>query len=721
MKKYLLLLLLLCYGLVAETLPTVTSLNGEWAYAPEYHPKPLGEAYHFDGSEKEMSLPNNWYLGGLNHSGVVWFEKRFTFYPNRYTPYHFLTFEGVDYLCDVWVNGHYAGSHTGYFQPFSFDISNLLRRGENRIKVRVNSPQESYPTHFSLHKVLLKGVFSHHDTRAGGAWSTLGQDRNSGGIWGDISIESHRRFRFSELKVTPTVASEGVWVDINLSLERLHQHNHTKVSLLEGSPYANDQWEIAFEPANFQGQSYRYKTAIQKGQSQTIRVFLKDAKLWYTHDRGRPHLYRLTMRLDDTEVSETVGFRSVTQNEQEQFLLNGIPLYLKGTNYISSQYLSEMDEAKLRYDLTLMREAHINTIRVHAHIESKRFYALCDEMGFLVWQDYNLQWGYLDHPQVLDEARRELKEMVDHLYNHPSIYLWSIHNEPPYDSEWMKWRYADYSATQNELFDQILYEELRGYDRFHLAKKLSSNNEHPWFGWYTGVYQDFRNPSRAKVVSEYGAQAIPSMASLQKIVPPKYLKPDSKKAKERWEYHNFQFDWSEKNGITYQGDVKKFIADSQGYQAALIKYATEHLRIQKYAGTTGIFQFMFVEGWPSMNWGVVDYYREKKAGYEALQKAFAPLLIVASRNEESMIEFYLINDTLERYPKALFEVKISPREEQEVWHHLSSRVDIPRDSVKKIGEIALEGEVSIDLKLTYDGGVVTNSYQFSEEKGVLDE
>jgi beta-mannosidase len=308
--------------------------------------------------------------------------------------------------------------------------------------------------------------------------------------------------------------------------------------------------------------------------------------------------------------------------------------------------MSEMDTQALKHDLDLMKAAHINTIRVHAHIEPERFYTLCDEMGFLVWQDYNLQWGYIDSPSFTKEAVKQAKEMVDMLYVHPSIFIWSMHNEPPWNSDWMKWKYPDYSPTQNEVFDEILYRTILKYDSYHITKKLSSNLEHPWFGWYSGKYTDFANPSKVPVISEFGAQAIPRLSSLKRFIPKKYLAPKSKKAKKLWAYHNFQFNWSAKNGVKFKKDIQTFIDDSQAYQANLIKFATEMLRIQKYTTTTGIFQFMFNEGWPSMNWGIVDYYRQTKPGYEALQKAYAPIIVVAKQLEDNQIELYVVNDTL---------------------------------------------------------------------------
>jgi len=354
-----------------------------------------------------------------------------------------------------------------------------------------------------------------------------------------------------------------------------------------------------------------------------------------------------------------------------------------------------------------MQKAHINTIRVHAHIEPQRFYTLCDEMGFLVWQDYNLQWGYIDTKAFQNEAIKQAKEMVDQLYHHPSIYMWSMHNEPPWNSDWMQWKYPDYNDTINKNLDTVLYKEMLAYDDYHLIKKLSSNLEHPWFGWYSGKYQDFIAPSKVPVISEYGAQAIPKMSSLQKFIPKKYLLPKRKKAKKYWEYHNYQFNWNEKNGVKLTKDTATLIHDSQSYQAKLIKFATEMLRIQKYQGTTAIFQFMFNEGWPSMNWGIVDYYRTPKLGYKALKEAFAPIIVVTKQTLDNILEFYVVNDTLETFPQANLHIRVDSNGTEKVYDY---RVDIAKDSVLKVDSVWLEKESIVDMTLTHPQLKITNHY-----------
>jgi len=711
MKKA--IILLFCSSVLwASFYPKQTTMDGNWMYHIENLPQPQNYTYTFTGTEQQMSLPKNWYKHEeINHAGVIWFERSFNMQDLPLAPKHFLEFSGVDYLCDIWVNNQYVGAHQGYFQTFDFDISAYLKQGENKIKVKVSSPLENYPENYSLHKTLLRGIFSHHDTRPGGAWSAEGQDKNSGGIWNHIAIKSYQQYKFDDLKVTPSIKQDAVDLQIDMDVQRLKQTSNASFLYFKYKQDADKTITFTLVPSNFEGKSYKQTFVVEDKEKVAVTMHLPKAKLWFTHDRGFPHLYTLTIRMGKTQIEKKIGFKSLTQDAQKVYHLNGVPYYLKGTNYISSQYMSEMDESKLKHDLELMKAAHINTIRVHAHVEPKRFYTLCDEMGFLVWQDYNLQWGYIDSEAFAIEAEKQLKEMIAMLYNHPSIFIWSLHNEPPWDSDWMKWKYPDYSNTQNKALDNRLYSVMEATDTYHLNKKFSSNLEHPWFGWYSGKYKDFNATSKVPVITEYGAQAIPKLSSLKKFIPNKYLSPNGDRAKKLWEYHNYQFDWSEKNGVKFKGNLAQLISDSQTYQADLIKYATEMLRIQKYNGTTGIFQFMFNEGWPSMNWGIVDYYREVKPGYTALQKAYAPIIIVAKQISQESIELYVVNDTLSSIDNAnLFVTAYSPEDKESYKYPLS----VQKDSVKKIATLTYKQLKTLDMSLETDKQLAYNHYDFKQ-------
>ena len=92
-----------------------------------------------------MSVPGNWFLQGQDLTGQVWMRRIVQVPLSRRGQRARLTFEGVDYIADIWLNGTFVGSHEGYFQPFSFDVTKLLKFGEdNLLVVRVDSPNEEY-------------------------------------------------------------------------------------------------------------------------------------------------------------------------------------------------------------------------------------------------------------------------------------------------------------------------------------------------------------------------------------------------------------------------------------------------------------------------------------------------------------------------------------------------------------------------------------------------
>ncbi|CAA6809081.1 MAG: Beta-galactosidase (EC, partial [uncultured Sulfurovum sp.] len=151
--KPILILFLALLSIEASTLfPQTFSLAGEWQYHINHEPQAQGYRYSFSDDDPSMTLPNNWYKQGINHAGIIWFKKEISSKKLPKNSKHFLTFKGVDYLCDVWVNDHLVGSHKGYFQTFEFDISDYLLDGKNSIVVKVNSPLENYPENYSLHK-----------------------------------------------------------------------------------------------------------------------------------------------------------------------------------------------------------------------------------------------------------------------------------------------------------------------------------------------------------------------------------------------------------------------------------------------------------------------------------------------------------------------------------------------------------------------------------------
>ncbi|WP_300670130.1 glycoside hydrolase family 2 TIM barrel-domain containing protein [Desulfoluna sp.] len=710
--------------------PDEWSLAGNWRYqSGTLAPENLYSPEVSDADWPQMTLPANWYLRGLDQSGVVWFRKTVALGPPDGTLAR-LHFEGVDYACDVWVNGHWVGHHEGYFAPFAFPVTKHLKEGSNLIAVRVNSPHEEYGKAWSLRKRLIKGVLNHHDTRPGGAWSPRGQEKNSGGIWAPVSLRFTRELAITRLAVTPRLTKNGATAQVAVQV----------------SPGDASKKEIRIEarlapvnaphgPGQTAEKTIQFTMTGHSATETTLPLEVPNAHLWWPWELGPPALYRLTVTVRKGKTlldqrSEIFGFREITQDPVTKiWRINGKKIFLRGTNYIASQWLSEMDRQRLSFDLSLMKKAHINAIRVHAHVEPKAFYHLCDEMGLLVWQDFPLQWGYTDAPEFKREAIKQAREMVSSLYNHPSIITWCGHNEPPWDAHWMKWKYPDYTPDQNRSLDEALLQTLKEADPFRHVQKHSATGEHPWLGWYSGHWHDYATPTTLPVISEFGAQALPVRDTLEHFLPPDALWPKTADAWERWRYHNFQKkETFEIAGVAQGETLNTLIHNTQTYQAKLIQLAVESYRRQRFAPVTGIFQFMFVEGWPSMNWGVVDYLRNPKPGYDALKKAYQPLLPgiemkkdIWPPGETVSANIWIINDLPKDIQGATLIVAL--RNGQSRLVESRRPLDIEASSAREITDISRsglpEGDYCIDAAILAPGGKVLalNRLDFRVQKG----
>lgn len=644
------------------------SLAGDWQMMPgALEPANLYLPSLADGGWKQIAVPSSWYLQGVDLSGDVWFRRHFSWTKPKKGQVVQLVFEGVDYAADVWLNGNYLGFHEGYFEPFSFDVSRLLKSGnENVLTVLVHSPNEEYGSTWSLHKRLIKGIFNHHDTRPGGAWSFRGQEKNTGGIWAPVYLRISSHVAITSLHSVPRpdseaakIASGGRW-NVAVQVDVLNPEAEPREVRLE----------CKLLPESFSlrvpsGGKCSRDVTLSPGENQISLSFSSEnTQLWWSWDQGSPNLYRLQLKLSEAgtvldETRETIGFRSIeVLPDTLQWILNGRPVFLRGTNYISSQWLSEMSPERFQNDLGLMKRANINAIRVHAHIEPREFYAACDEAGVLVWQDFPLQWGYAEDAKFENEALRQARGMVAFLGDHASVGAWTMHNEPPWDAPWMKYKYPDYAPTQNKRLDEMLSAAVQQIDPTRYTHDHSSTAEHPWLGWYSGSWQDYAKPAKEPIISEFGAEALPGLPSLRKIFTADELWPDTDAKWAEWDYHNFQkhenFDLAK---VSMGLSIDEFIRNSQEYQSKVVQFAAESYRRQRFQPVTAIFQFMFVEDWPSVNWGVVDYWRNPKPGYRALATAYQPVLPSIVWTKESWAQgelvslpLWIVNDLPDAFP-----------------------------------------------------------------------
>ncbi len=588
----------------------------------------------------EINIPINWQLAGLNNfNGSCWFLKKFTFGEIKTNELVQLRFNGVDYFCDVWLNDITLGGHEGYFQPFGFDIKKQIKlNSENTLIVKVYSPLEEPGTVWPYKKKLIKGIFNHHDCRPGG-WSLEdGQDRNTGGIWNDVFIESGTLL-VDNVKITPQINWEDNTAEIEINLKCYSNINNDSKFLFE---IESPEKEIVTYPETF---------TLTKGTNKlSTAVKIENPSLWWCNGLGKPNLYRLKISSAELPLVEVdFGIREVYLNDEQQFFLNKKKLFLRGTNIIPAQFLSSFTQKKIDSLVALLKEANVNIVRVHAHVNRKELYDAFDKAGIMVWQDFPLQWTYDESNKFAVNAVSQIKDMVNLLYNNPSVVFWCCHNEP---------------GEQIKSLDPLLYKAVQDEDTTRIIRIASNYEEHPYDGWYWGNKEHFAAAPMGPLVTEFGAQALPEKKSLLKFFTKEEIeKPDW----EKWKYHNFQYEQTfNVAGINRGNNIDEFITNSQKYQADLIKTAIDFYRRKKFNGITGVFQFMFIDCWESITWSIVDFFGKKKKGFYALKEAFQPLYISVFLRQKKYFhgsklqaDIWLINDLYKQHDKCSLTISIN--------------------------------------------------------------
>ena len=388
-----------------------TNLNGLWDYA--IVPREADRPEQWDGKILVPFCAES-ALSGVGRSVApdqrLWYHR--TFAAPELPDGHrlMLHFGAVDWEAQVYVNGQRVGEHRGGYAPFTFDITGQLREGENELVVAVWDPTDAgwQPRG--------KQVLNPH-----GIWYTAVT-----GIWQTVWLEPVPDAFVQSLQIVPDVEDTAVRI------------------LVHGSREADVQIDVIDTD-----------TVVGRASGRTGRwltIPLSEPKLW---SPDSPFLYDLSISLqqDGDEVDHVTsyfGLRSVEVKQDDagvnRIFLNGEPLFLYGPLdqgwWPDGLYTAPSDEA-LRYDVEITRELGFNMTRKHVKIEPARWYYWCDKIGLLVWQDMPNGDGHPEWVRDVDvpgpelvrtgtsdvHFRYELQQMVQGLFNHPSIIAWVPFNE----------------------------------------------------------------------------------------------------------------------------------------------------------------------------------------------------------------------------------------------------------------------------------------------------
>jgi beta-mannosidase len=566
-----------------------------------------------------------------------------------------LVLRGVDYIGDLFLNGHHLDRHEGMFSPQVYEITPLLQP-RNRLAVRIlgsrwlprdrSSPWEKLLNQIEVRFGGMPADFpQRRDTlkcQMGFGWDFAPPLRTMG-IWDDVYAVIGEGVFLRDVFARPILAGGAATLLVKIEVDA-DRARRLRI-------------EYSLVPESFEGRPtiVELPAELEAGPNiHQVEIKVAEPRLWWPWDHGHPDLYRLGVRLLDggrtlDADSRLVGLRQVTLETGQDgwtLLVNGRPVYARGANWVPAGILSGEVRAEDYVELLAMaQQANMNLLRVWGGglREKRAFYELCDRMGLLVWQEFPFACAFLTRfprsPGYLSLVEAEVESIVRDLRGHPSLALWCGGNE--FSPE----RNAPLVAALRRVVSQ------EDPDRPFLPASPAGGDSHYWQVWHNFHPPSAYRQDEAAFASEFGLQAPPAVAILRRFLPQEELWPPGRS----WIAHGAGLDKLWRYARPYlpgaQVDIEAFVQASQQAQARGLQVAVEHYRRLKAQGCGGALVWQLNEPWPAISWALIDYYREPKPAYHVVQRAFSPLLISLAyplrryrAGEDLEIEVWLIDD-----------------------------------------------------------------------------
>lgn len=641
----------------------------------------------------------------LNERGVQWVDKEDWIYRTRFDVEPGLlakdnielVFEGLDTYADVTLNGEKILSADNMFRRWTAEVKELLRGKDNELEVYFHSPVkvtlpmwEATPwrdiiesgNDQSANGGLLNarvGVFARKaGYHFGWDW---GPRLVTSGIWRPVTLRGWDDARVEDVFYRQTaVDSTRADVSVTVALDAGRDIPRAEIVVTNRT----DGKQVA-----------RWRGALEKGRHEYALDFtVRRPRLWWTNGLGEPFLYDF-----DVEVraggelldrrGDKLGLRSlrvVTEpdrwGESFYFELNGVPVFMKGANYIPcDNFLPRVTDEIYEKTIRDAAASNMNMLRVWGGgiYENDIFYELCDRYGILVWQDFMFSCAlYPAEGELMENIREEAVQNVKRLRNHPCMALWCGNNEcldmwfhwgvkRRYDRtnpEWseIQWRqftdlyYNVLPAIVEQYHPGICYRKSSPYSDDRGMRSDSIGDYHDWDVWGQALEFDLFNRKRSRFFSEYGFQGFPSFQSIRRFAPEER---DWAVTSEVMLSHqragtagNQKIESMLRRDYGEPVDFEAFTYMSQLMQADAMKTAMEAHRRQM-PRCMGSLIWQLNDCWPAASWSGRDWYGNWKAQQYAVRRAFDDV-IISFVEEQGQLNVYIVNDRMTPLKGKLF-------------------------------------------------------------------
>lgn len=739
-------------------------LNGTWKVSYVSHddwhectsPSTLSELEGYGEGSVSGDVPVNFELA-LEKAGVVpeIYKDQNVLLLRKYEGYHVfysrtfeyteredsipeLVFEGLDTICEIWLNGKLLGKTDNMFVSHSFRPDNLIQ-GTNEIIVHF------LPVCVEARKYDAKVGHNHMP-------------------YNFASLHIRKAPHMYGWDIMPRIVSCGIYRPVWLVYRPKETIKQSYVITTRVDKWRKEATLNFFYEVDVKSADLRPYTIEVEGTCEDSRFFgvhelwstsgkmifdglalpkLTNVKLWEPKGKGIPYLYDVKVTLKKQgEVIDTEEFRtgirtvelestSLTDAERSgkfNFKVNGEKVFILGTNFVSIDAFHSRDRERLPKVCELLEDSGCNAIRLWGGniYEDDYLYDFCDEHGILIWQDFMMACGFYPQDEEMCHAlRKEATAVVRRLRHHPSILLWAGDNEV----DFMTYvRIFGRNPNQNKLTREVLPEVLwdedptRPYlpsspyiDGECVGKKSHYFAEQHLWGPRDYFKHAYYSRNNANFASEMGYHGCNSPASIRKFISEDKIWPWQDNSewlvhatspeidRGPWAYRIELMAKQIRELFGYIPDnLEDFSLGSQISQAEAMKFFVELFRLDK-ENRGGLIWWNLIDGWPQFSDAVVDYYFEKKLAYYYIKNSQKPLLLTFDEPANWGIALKAINDT-GKTVQVKYEVK-----------------DYASGEVVATGETLVGDEVLLIEKVPYSYGeqrIYVITWETETEKGM---
>ncbi len=577
---------------------------------------------------------------------------------------------GLDTLATIAVNGRFLTNTDNMFRTYEFDIKSILETGQNEISLVFASPVHAAKAHEAKRflpywnngeKIAPANWLRKAQCHFGWDWGPM---LPTCGIWRDIELLALDAARITDFEVLQEhTAADTVNLTARVTIEAAQPAAWSAICKL-----ALADEEIAVVEAQVVGE-----TAV-------AHITITDPQLWWPNGLGAQPLYTLEVTLFDASGNpidrqqKRIGLRTLRLDRQAdewgesfQFVVNGLPFFAKGANWIpADSFLNRVTGADYAGLLQAAADANMNMLRVWGGgiYEADIFYDLCDELGLCVWQDF--MFACATYPAFdtawMENVRQEAVDNIRRLRHHACLALWCGNNEIEQglvSTQWsdstMSWE--DYGLLFEKLLPEIVSQLDPQTDYWVGSPHSPQGNRnffnnpdcgdaHIWEVWHAKQPFEYYRTCQHRFVSEFGFQSFPEPVTVYG-----YTQPEERNITSYVMEHHQRSGIGNQTIIHYMLDWFRLPSNfemtlwlSQIVQGMAMKFAIEHWR-RNAPRSMGALYWQLNDCWPAASWSSLDYFGRWKALHYMARRFFAPILVSGVEDlENETAVLYAAND-----------------------------------------------------------------------------